>query len=44
MTTLLTFYALFGDDAKLAGSSVEADFAFDVVTGLSFGVFRPQCL
>ena len=43
LTTLLTFYALFGDDAKLAGSSVDSDFSFDVVTGISFGVFSPQC-
>ena len=38
---LLTFYALFADDIKLATTHTEADFGFDIATIFAFSVFCP---
>lgn len=38
-TTVLTIYALVGDDFKLMLTNKPADAAFDVITGLAFAVF-----
>jgi hypothetical protein len=39
LTMLLTFYALFADDIKLATTHTEADFGFDIATIFAFSVF-----
>jgi hypothetical protein len=39
LTTLLTFYALFGDDFRLAYTHKDMDNVFDVVTTISILVF-----
>jgi len=42
ITTILTFYALFGDDMRLIFTDREADFAFDCVTVVCMTVFAME--
>jgi hypothetical protein len=39
ITTLLTLFALFGDDARMASTDKAADWIFDIMIYVSFGVF-----
>jgi hypothetical protein len=39
ITTILTFYALFGDDMRLVLTQKPADLYFDIITSVTMGVF-----
>lgn len=42
-TMILTIYALFGDDLRLAATSEPADVIFDWITGIALVVFTFEC-
>lgn len=39
ITTMLTIYALFGDDIRLVGTEKPADYIFDCITVVSMSIF-----
>jgi len=44
VTTVLTVYALFGDDIRLAGTEKPADYVFDCITVVSMSIFSLEIL